>query len=250
MTSIDHIDLDTYCGRIGRVYSLHRLCPPFALRHAAQRWIAQGIPLTFCVAMIERYLGRHAGSCYSGSGDWNFVWLSNLIQTTWYERSFGTPPLPAPGQHGRHHDQFDDHGAEDDQTGRRTPYTALHYRLNSRPGEPSPTPPAQSALADQTSPVRSGRSRPPGKAHAPGLTKIDKAVAWLQAELATGEQAAAVVEANARYAGIAPRTYDRARKRLGITSRRIGFGRWAKYVISLPVVDGTPNAVSAGVGAA
>jgi GH15 family glucan-1,4-alpha-glucosidase len=45
----------------------------------------------------------------------------------------------------------------------------------------------------------------------------------------------------ARYIGIAPRTYDRARKRLGITSRRIGFGRWAKYMIALPVVHGTPS---------
>jgi hypothetical protein len=73
------------------------------------------------------------------------------------------------------------------------------------------------------------------------LKKIDAAVAWLRAELASSERPAAEVEATALCMGIAPRTYDRARKRLGVTSRRIGFGRWAKYMIALPVVDGTPS---------
>jgi hypothetical protein len=71
--------------------------------------------------------------------------------------------------------------------------------------------------------------------------KIDLAVAWLRAELARGERPAVEVESNAICAGIAPRTYDRARKRFGNTSRRIGFGRCAKYIIALPVVDGTPR---------
>lgn len=73
-----------------------------------------------------------------------------------------------------------------------------------------------------------------------GPKKIDIAVAWLRTVLTAGERAAAEVEAEALCAGIAPRTYDRARKRLGVTSRRVGFGRWAKYMIVLPVVDGTP----------
>jgi hypothetical protein len=63
----------------------------------------------------------------------------------------------------------------------------------------------------------------------------------LRTELAAGEQAAAEVEAKALCAGISPRTYDRARKRLGVTSRRIGFGRWAKYMIALPGLHGTPS---------
>src|SRR5258708_2044102 len=71
--------------------------------------------------------------------------------------------------------------------------------------------------------------------------KIDTAVALLRAELASGERPAAELEAGALCIGISPRTYDRARKRLGVTSRRIGFGRWAKYMIALPVVDGTPS---------
>src|SRR5262249_6047832 len=70
--------------------------------------------------------------------------------------------------------------------------------------------------------------------------KIDLAVAWLRAELAAGERTAVGVESNAICAGIAPRTYDRARKRLGVTSRRIGFGRCARYMIALPLADGAP----------
>jgi hypothetical protein len=72
-------------------------------------------------------------------------------------------------------------------------------------------------------------------------SKPDVVVAWLRTVLAAGERAAAEVEAEALCAGIAPRTLDRARKRLGVTSRRIGFGRWAKYMIALPAVDGTPS---------
>jgi len=84
---------------------------------------------------------------------------------------------------------------------------------------------------------------------APSRKKIDTAVDWLRAELATGERPAAEVEANALCAGIAPRTYDRARKRLGVTSRRVGFGRWAKYMIALPMLDRTPEASSTDAGA-
>ena len=79
---------------------------------------------------------------------------------------------------------------------------------------------------------------------APSPKKIDIAVDWLRAQLATGEQVAAEVEAKARSLGIAPRTYDRARRHLGITSRRIGFGRMAKYMMALPVVHATPRAAT------
>jgi hypothetical protein len=43
-TSIDDVDLGTYCGRIGNLYTRHGLSPPFALYHAAQNWIASEIP--------------------------------------------------------------------------------------------------------------------------------------------------------------------------------------------------------------
>jgi len=65
---------------------------------------------------------------------------------------------------------------------------------------------------------------------------------FFNVELAAGEKVAAEVEAKARSVGIAARTYDRARQRLGIMSRRVGFGRKAKYLMALPVVHATPNA--------
>ncbi len=54
----------------------------------------------------------------------------------------------------------------------------------------------------------------------------------------------------ARPVGIASRTLNRARRLLGVTSRRIGFGRNAKYVMALPVVHAMPNVVSMETGAA
>ena len=120
MSAIHDVDVDlaTFCGRIGNLYGRHGLCPPFALHDAAQGWIARDIPLSHCVDVIARYLGRNAGSHYSGSGDRNFAWPSGLIETSWYERSFARPPRPAPKQ-SRRHDWLDEHRAED---------------LNQRPG--------------------------------------------------------------------------------------------------------------------
>jgi hypothetical protein len=68
----------------------------------------------------------------------------------------------------------------------------------------------------------------------------------LLTELANGDHAAAAVEAKAQSTGIAPRTYDRARKRLGITSWRVGFGRRAKYLIALPPAHATSKVASTG----
>jgi hypothetical protein len=248
------VDLATFCGRVGNLYGRHRLCPPFALHDAVQGWIARDIPLWHCIEVIERYLRRHGRTHYSGSGDRNFAWLNSLIQTTWYERSFAMPPRPTPN-HTRHHDWLDEYGAEESnkRPGRRAPFTAGPHTPVSKPASFEPgrvglrqktvgavSPVTRSAFPQQgPQPLRSALKS--GQAPPPTPKKINVAVSWLRAELANGERAAAEVEANALCAGIAPRTYDRARKRLGVTSRRIGFGRWAKYMIALPVVHGTPS---------
>jgi hypothetical protein len=253
MSAICDVDLATFCGRIGNLYMRHRMCPPFALRDAVQRWIARDIPLWHCVDVIERFLSRHAGSCYSGSGDWNFAWLNSLIQTSWYERSFVTPPRPTP-KHARHDDWLDEHGAKElnERPGRRAAFTAGPHTPVSKPASFEP---GRVGLRQKAARARDTRSafpqqgfQPPrsapkssGPMPAPGPKKIDLAVALLRTELASGERPAAEVEAKALCIGIAPRTYDRARQRLGVTSRRIGFGRWAKYVIALPVVHVTPG---------
>jgi hypothetical protein len=256
MSAICDVDLATYCGRIGNLYGRHGLCPPFALHAAAQGWMAREIPLSHCVDVIEHFLSRHAGSCYSGSGDWNFAWLNSLIQTSWYERSFVTPPRPTP-KHARHDDWLDEHGAEElnERPGRAAAFTAGPPNSVSKPGFEPDRITLRQKRAGAISPARDTKSASPQRIHqpprsaskssgqglAPSPKKIDLAVALLRAELASGERPAAEVEAKALCIGISPRTYDRARKRLGITSRRIGFGRWAKYMIALPVVDGTPS---------
>jgi hypothetical protein len=263
MSAIHDVDVDlaTFCGRIGNLYGRHRLCPQFALHDAAQGWIARDIPLWHCIEVIERYLRRHGRSHYSGSGDRNFAWLNSLIQTTWYDLSFATPPRPAPKQ-SRHHDWLDEHGAEEpnQRPGRREAVTAGPPNSVSKPTSCEP---GRVGLRQKATRARATRSafpqqgpQPPcsapklsGQELAPSPKKIDTAVALLRAELASGERPAAEVEAEALCAGIAPRTYDRARKRLGVTSRRIGFGRWAKYVIALPVVDGTPSEGATMAGA-
>jgi hypothetical protein len=112
----------------------------------------------------------------------------------------------------------------------------------------SPVGGTRSVSPQKIHPKRSA-SKSSGPMPAPGRKKIDIAAAWLRTELAAGEQAAAVVEAKALCAGIAPRTYDRARQRLGVTSRRIGFGRWAKYMIALPVPHETPSEGATMAGA-
>ncbi len=258
MSASYDVDLATFCGRIGNLYGRHGLCPPFALHDAAQEWIARDIPLWHCVEVIERYLRRHGRSCPSGSGDRNFVWLNELIETSWYDRSFARQPRPAPKQI-RHNDWLDEYGAEDlnQRPGCRADFTAGLPNHNSEPdtfepdgialrqkavGAFSPTRDTKSASPQQIPQPQPSASRLSRQMQAPSPKKVDTAIAWLCAELATGERVAAEVEAKARSVGIAPRTYDRARRRLGITSRRIGFGRKAKYMMALPVVHATPNA--------
>jgi len=250
MSAICDVDLATFCGRIGNLYGRHGLCPPFALHAAAQGWMAREIPLSHCVDIIEHFLSRHAGSCYSGSGDWNFAWLNSLIRTSWHERSFAGPPSPAPNQ-SRY--WGDDYGA-DEPTSRRHKEAFSAGPPNSV-SKPASCEPGRVGLRQKAARARDTRSafpqqgpQPPrsapkssGRTLAPSPKKIDTAVAWLRAELTSGERPAAEVEAKALCIGIAPRTYDRARQRLGVTSRRIGFGRWAKYVIALPGRHGTPS---------
>jgi hypothetical protein len=256
MSAICDVDLATFCGRIGNLYGRHGLCPPFALHAAAQGWMAREIPLSHCVDVIEHFLSRYAGSCYSGSGDWNFAWINSLILRTWYERLSAMPPRSAP-QRSRHDNWSNNYGPEEpNQRSRRGADLTVAPKLDPKHDsfEPDRIAVRQKA-AGAVSQARDTRSvfpqqgpQPPrnapkssGRTLAPSPKKIDTAVALLRAELASGERPAAEVEAKALCIGIAPRTYDRARKRLGVTSRRIGFGRWAKYVIALPVVHVTPG---------
>src|SRR5262245_13586122 len=50
MTSIEDVDLDTYCGQVGNLDGRHGLCPPFELRRIAADWKANGIAISHVVA--------------------------------------------------------------------------------------------------------------------------------------------------------------------------------------------------------
>src|SRR6516162_3424948 len=130
MALIGDPDLAAYCGRIGNLYAKYRMSAPFGLYHAAQGWIARDIPLWHCLDVIGRFLSRHAGSCYSGSGDWNFAWLNSLIQTTWRDRSFAKPHWPTTKQ-SRHHDWLNDAEEPNQRPRRRAALTAGMPNLDS-----------------------------------------------------------------------------------------------------------------------
>jgi hypothetical protein len=166
MSAICDVDLATFCGRIGNLYGRHGLCPPFALHAAAQGWMAREIPLSHCVDVIEQFLSRHAGSCYSGSGDWNFAWLNSLIQTSWHERSFATPLRPVPKQ-SRHDNWSDNYGSEEpNQRSRRGADLTAAPKLDPKQDsfEPDRIAVRQKA-AGAISPVGGTRSVLPQKIH-------------------------------------------------------------------------------------
>ena len=62
----------------------------------------------------------------------------------------------------------------------------------------------------------------------------DEAEEFLAAELADGPRPTKDIQRAARDAGIAPRTLERARQRLGVKSEREGFGQGAHYNLRLP----------------
>src|SRR5215510_4967040 len=90
MTSVDHLDLDTYCGHVGNLYGQHGLCPPFALRRIAAAWKASGIALWHIVAVIDRHLTDHPNRYYSGNGEALFMRVDELVRRTWDNKQF--PP--------------------------------------------------------------------------------------------------------------------------------------------------------------
>jgi hypothetical protein len=63
---------------------------------------------------------------------------------------------------------------------------------------------------------------------------LDEAKDFLRTELCTGEVETTVVDEQARRAGIARRTLERARQELRVKTRREGFGRDGKFFLSLP----------------
>jgi hypothetical protein len=227
MTSIDDVDLDTYCGRVGNLFGRHGLCPPFTLRHVAADWKASGIALSHIVAVIDRHLTDHRRRYYSGSGDALFSWVDEIIRKTWREQHFSPPWAQATRPTMQ---RFPDRDRVD-----RQPSSDHEIDASRSPtGQEAPVASGSNVLgcgtADRTAPhsVKSiGPKRKPPK-------RIDQAMAFLRRELANGEVAATRLEEKAKASGISLRTLDRARARLKVISRRTGFAKDGKCWLSLP----------------
>jgi hypothetical protein len=69
---------------------------------------------------------------------------------------------------------------------------------------------------------------------------LDEACTWLEAELASGPRPAKDMTREAQRAGHQPRTLARARRKLGVKTTRVGFGRGGSWEWSLPK-DASPN---------
>jgi hypothetical protein len=85
-------------------------------------------------------------------------------------------------------------------------------------------------------PIPSANFAVPVRRTPPSLPQkpVEKAKAFLKQELANGEIATMEIEQTATDEGIALRTLDRARRELGVISRRTGFGRSGRSFLSLP----------------
>jgi hypothetical protein len=226
MTLIEDLDLATYCGRIGNLYTRHGLCPPFELRRVAADWMASGIPLSHIVAVIDRHLTDHRSRYYSGSGDALFSWVDEIIRKTWREQHFSPPWAQATRptmQRFPDRDRIDQQPSADHQVDslrRPASREALLGRSDAPVCSRADQPPPQSAKSI-------GKRRT-------GLKRIDEAIAFLRRELADGEVAATLLEEKAKASGISLRTLDRARAKLKVISRRTGFAKEGKCWLSLP----------------
>jgi len=227
MTSIDDVDLDTYCGRVGNLYCRHGLCPPFTLRRIAADWIASEIAISHIVAVIDRHLTDHRKRYYRGSGDALFSWLDEFIRKTWREQHVSPPwaQVTRPTMQ-----RFPDRNRVD-----RQPSSDHEvYPRRSPTDQEAPVASRSDVLgrgtADRAAPhsVKSiGQKRKEPK-------RIDQAIAFLRRELADGEVAATDLEEKAKASGISLRTLDRARAQLKEISRRTGFAKDGKCWLSLP----------------
>jgi hypothetical protein len=227
MTSIDDVDLDTYCGRIGNLYGRYRLCPPFELRRIAADWKASGIALSHIVAVIDRHLTDYRSRYYSGSGDALFSWVDGIIRKTWYEQHV-SPPQAKPSQRTMQRiaerEQVDRQPSADHEVDRMRSSTRREAPVGNWSDAPG-CGRADQALPQSVKSIGQKRKQP---------KQIDRALAFLRCELADGEVAATLLEENAKAGGISPRTLDRARAQLKVISRRTGFARDGKCWLSLP----------------
>jgi hypothetical protein len=175
------------------------LSPPFQLKEYAERWLAEGISPSHCIEQIRLYLEQHARSITSRSGERTLLFLDPIIRRTWLE-----------SQYPRIDPEIADQRTESE-------------------GEVNPV--VDESPGDQVKPwwVPAAPLR-----REPMQSALDHACAFLLRELADGEMLVCELNRRAKAAGIAHRTLDRARKKLGIVASRTGFARTGQHWVSLP----------------
>jgi hypothetical protein len=190
-------DFKEFLGSIDNLYGRKSLSPPFLLSEYAERWLAEGIHPLHCIEQTRLYLGT-VRSIPSGSGERTLPVLDEIIRRTWLELQY--PPADSPNADERSEGESRD-----------SPVIEENYNQIRPSWVPEPL------------------------RHEPMQSALDYAVAFLRRELADGRKIL-VNELNkrARAAKIAPRTLERARKKLKVQSHRTGFGRTAQHWVSLP----------------
>ena len=244
----DFGDFRSFLGAIGCLYVKANLCTPFYLPEFAQAWLRDGIRRSHCLRQIGSHLAKNSGQYRNGSGDWGLSWLDAEIRESWHR--LNRPPRKLPERTDRLYKRVGAYVGVDEtderfvdpmegvlrMAGSTTPETIdkAKHELEEPCDVPNRHP--NQVRAAPTAAPRLPHATP---SHAARLKPIDRALAFLLEELSHGEVAAVDVEANARDEGISARTLDRARTRLGIVSRRSGFGREGRSWLSLP---STPRA--------
>jgi hypothetical protein len=222
------MDLTTFLGSVGCLYVKRKLSPPFRLKAVAEEWITQGIALSFCLAQIDSHLAQHSDLYRHGSGDRWFLWLDQAIRRSWYERHLSPPqakPIRPKMERIAEREWVDRKPSADHEIDCRRRPGGQEAPVGSRSDAPGCDRPDQ-ALPQRIKSIGKKRKQP---------KQIDRAVAFLRRELASGAAAAVRLEEKAKASGISARTLDRARARLKVISRRTGFAKDGKCWCSLPM---------------
>jgi hypothetical protein len=202
-----------------------------------------GISRSHCLRQISGHLAKNSGQYRNGSGDWGLPWLDAEIRESW--AWLRRPPRALPPRTDRLYKRRTDEVIADPADAwifdlvNQLPRTTQPIAVNPLEkaglgGEPRDVSSHPSQMGTSPRPASGRTDTAAHPAQPVRLKQIDKAVAFLRRELGHGEVEAAVLEMDAKDDGIALRTLDRARTRLGIVSRRTGFAKGGRSWLSLP----------------
>jgi hypothetical protein len=192
-------DFTQFIGAIGNLYVRRNLSTPLDLKRYAKAWLEDGISPSHCIEQTRLYLERYGHAYRVGSGESSLPFLDKFIRKTWLELQY----FPAGGRSG-----------------------------NEKSESESLAPPIIEESHEDLVKPWYGPKAPLYRA--PAQSAEDYAIAFLYRELAEGELSVRELKKRAAAAKIADRTLDRARKKVGVVSRRTGFGKSARHWVSLP----------------